>query len=240
MAYHWNFKAQAPIQTTMPNQRDLTAELPREDLAARLLAEAEALIRRDGPDGIALRELARACGSSTMAIYTLYGGKPGLMQALYAVGFARLHAYALSAEHRNAPLRWMVRQMLAYRRFALDHTGLYRLMFGGERRFTPASRHNRFASLAAPVEDAYPAFAALVDAVGTCLAHHRAGTPDPAEGQDLAFLVWGQMHGLVGLEIAGYADPDDALPRYQSAVRFICANMGADAAAIDAEIRATA
>lgn len=216
----------------------LTAEPPREDLATRLLEEAEALVRRDGPDGVALRELARACGSSTMAIYTLYGGKPGLMQALYAIGFARLHAYALEVEEREAPLRWMVRQMLAYRRFALDHTGMYRLMFGGEKRFSPTGRHSQFVSLSVPVEDAYPAFAALVDAVGTCLAHHRNTAPAPAEVQDLAFLVWGQMHGLVGLEIAGYADPDDALPRYQSAVRFICANMGADAAAIDAEITA--
>lgn len=222
----------------MPNRRTLTAEPPREDLAARLLEEAEALVRRDGPDGVALRELARACGSSTMAIYTLYGGKPGLMQALYAIGFARLHAYALEVEEREAPLRWMVRQMLAYRRFALDHTGMYRLMFGGEKRFSPTGRHSQFVSLAVPVEDAYPAFAALVDAVGTCLAHHRQTAPAPADVQDLAFLVWGQMHGLVGLEIAGYADPDDALPRYQSALRFICASMGADAAAIDAEIAA--
>jgi hypothetical protein len=47
------------------------------------------------------------------------------------------------------------------------------------------------------------------------------------------------MHGLVGLEIAGYADPEDALPRYQSAVRFICTHFGADAAAVDAELAAT-
>lgn len=226
------------MHTGMPNRRSIGTEPPREDLAARLLAEAEALVRRDGPDGIALRELARACGSSTMAIYTLYGGKPGLMQALYAVGFARLHAYALSAEHRDAPLRWMVRQMLAYRRFALDHTGLYRLMFGGEKRFAPTGRHSSFTSLAVPVEDAYPAFAALVDAVGTCLAYHRESAPDPAEVQDLAFLVWGQMHGLVGLEIAGYADPDDALARYQSAVRFICTHCGANVADVDSELAA--
>lgn len=228
------------MQQGMPNRTSLAVEPSREDLAGRLLAEAEALIRRDGPDGIALRELARACGSSTMAIYTLYGGKPGLMQALYAVGFARLHAYALSAEHRNAPLRWMVRQMLAYRRFALDHTGLYRLMFGGEKRFVPTDRHSRFASLAAPVDDAYPAFAALIDAVGTCLAHHREVPSDPAEVEDLAFLVWGQMHGLVGLEIAGYADPADALGRYQNAIRFICTHCGANPSAIDAELSAAA
>ncbi len=222
----------------MPNRRSSAAESQGEDLAARLLAEAEALVRRDGPDGIALRELARACGSSTMAIYTLYGGKPGLMQALYALGFARLHAYALSAEHRDAPLRWLVRQMLAYRRFALDHTGLYRLMFGGEKRFAPAGRNSRFASLAVPVEDAYPAFAALVDAVGACLAHHRERAPSASEVQDLAFLVWGQMHGHVGLEIAGYADPDDALGRYRNAVRFICAHCGADPTDVNAELAA--
>jgi AcrR family transcriptional regulator len=222
----------------MPEPATPPDESGREDLRTRLLAEAEHLVRRDGPDGIALRELARACGSSTMAIYTLYGGKPGLMHALYAVGFARLNAYALSAEHREAPLRWLVRQMLAYRRFALDHTALYRLMFGGEKRFAPTGRNSRFASLAVPVEDAYPAFAALVDAVGTCLAHHRKAAVDPAEVQDLAFLVWGQMHGVVGLEIAGYADPDDALARYQSAVRFICTHCGADAADVDAELAA--
>ncbi len=222
----------------MPNRRNLATEPPREDLAARLLEEAEALVRRDGPDGVALRELARACGSSTMAIYTLYGGKPGLMQALYAVGFARLHAYALGVEQRDAPLRWMVRQMLAYRRFALDHTGMYRLMFGGEKRFSPTGRHSQFVSLAVPVEDAYPAFAALVDAVGTCLTHHRGTAPGPAEVQDLAFLVWGQMHGLVSLEIAGYVDPSDALGRYESAVRFICTNLGAAVADVDAELAA--
>lgn len=224
----------------MSNRSPALPEPPREDLAARLLAEAEELVRRDGPDGLALRELARACGSSTMAIYTLYGGKPGLMQALYAVGFARLHAYGVATQDRAAPLRWLVRQMLAYRQFALDHTGLYRLMFGGEKRFTPTtSRHTRFASLAAPVEDAYPAFAELVDAVGSCLAHHRETAPDPAEVQDFAFLVWGQMHGHVGLEIAGYADPADAVARYHNAVRFICTHCGADAADVDAELHQT-
>ncbi len=223
-----------PEPATQPNEPD------REDLRTRLLAAAEKLVRKHGPDGLSLRELARACGSSTMAIYTLFGGKPGLMEALYVLGFARLHAYALSAEAREAPLRWLVRQMLAYRRFALDHTGLYRLMFGGEKRFTPTGRNSRFASLAAPVEDAYPAFAALVDAVGACMIHHHASAPDPAQVQDLAFLVWGQMHGLVGLEIAGYADPADALGRYQSAVRFICTHCGAAPADVDAELGAAA
>ncbi|MFM9935951.1 MAG: TetR/AcrR family transcriptional regulator [Novosphingobium sp.] len=223
-----------PEPATQPDEPD------REDLRARLLAASEKLVRAHGPDGLSLRELARICGSSTMAIYTLFGGKPGLMQALYAVGFARLHAYALSAEAPDQPLSWLVRQMLAYRRFALDYTGLYRLMFGGEKRFAPTGRNSRFASLAAPVEDAYPVFAALVDAVGACIAHHRAAAPDPAEVQDFAFLVWGQMHGLVGLEIAGYADPADALQRYQSAVRFICTSCGADAAAIETELAALA
>lgn len=224
----------------MSNHSPPAEEPSREDLAAKLLAEAEELLRRDGPDGLALRELARACGASTMAIYTLYGGKPGLMQALYAVGFARLHDYALSAKVPDAPLRSLVGQMLAYRRFALEHTGLYRLMFGGEKRFLPTNRHSRFTSLTVPVEDAYPPFGALVDTVGSCLVHHRATAPQPAEVQNLAFLVWAQIHGLVALEIAGYTDPADALDLYRQGIRFICTNCGADPAAVEAELAAFA
>jgi hypothetical protein len=46
------------------------------------------------------------------------------------------------------------------------------------------------------------------------------------------------MHGLVGLEIAGYADPADALGRYRNAIRFICTHCGADAADVEAELNA--
>jgi ribosomal protein L37E len=46
------------------------------------------------------------------------------------------------------------------------------------------------------------------------------------------------MHGLVGLEIAGYADPADALGRYRKAVHFICRHCGAHAADVEAELAA--
>jgi AcrR family transcriptional regulator len=187
---------------------------------ARLLAAAEQLLEKHGPDGLSIRELARECNVSTMGIYTIFGGKPGVMQALYGEGFARLYQHAASAEARDEPLKWLIGQMFAYRRFALDNVGMYKLMFGGEKRFKPAERNISFSTLAVPVDGAYPSFAALVDAVAACQGTAIAAVTTPAD--ELAHNIWAILHGLVGLEIAGYVDEVNALERFRNGVRFVC------------------
>jgi AcrR family transcriptional regulator len=42
--------------------------------------------------GLSLRRVAAESGGSTQIVYTLFGGKPGLADALYAEGFRRLGA----------------------------------------------------------------------------------------------------------------------------------------------------
>lgn len=188
-------------------------------MRARLMQVAEQLLDQHGPDGLSIRELARECGVSTMGIYTLFGGRPGVMQALYVQGFARLLDHALSAEDREDPANWLIGQMVSYRRFAIHNVGMYRLMFGGQRRFVPADSNSRFAGLTVPVTDAYPSFAALVDAVSACLAISAWDELSPVE--DVAFGVWAHLHGLVGLEIAGYVPEADAARRFGGAVRML-------------------
>lgn len=206
-----------------------------EAMRKRLLSVAEHLLVRHGPDGLSIRELARECGVSTMGIYTLFGGRPGVMQALYAEGFVRLHAHALSAENRQDPGLWLIGQMVAYRRFAINNVGMYRLMFGGQRRFIPADRNSRFATLNVPVADAYPAFAALVDAVTACAAGRSMGA---MAMDDVAYAVWAHLHGLVGLEIAGYVAEQDAAARFAGAVRMLmCSQFGLDQAEVDERLR---
>lgn len=188
-------------------------------MRARLMQVAEQLLDRHGPDGLSIRELARECGVSTMGIYTLFGGRPGVMQALYAQGFARLLDHALSAEDREDPANWLIGQMVAYRRFAIHNVGMYRLMFGGQRRFVPADSNSRFTGLTVPVTDAYPSFAALVDAVSACLG--SSALDDAPSVADVAYGVWAHLHGLVGLEIAGYVTEEDAARRFGGAVRML-------------------
>ncbi|HEY0806715.1 MAG TPA: helix-turn-helix domain-containing protein, partial [Pseudonocardiaceae bacterium] len=54
------------------------------DAAARLLAE-------EGPAALSTRRLAAAVGTSTMAVYTHFGGMDDLVRAMVREGFARLH-----------------------------------------------------------------------------------------------------------------------------------------------------
>lgn len=189
---------------------------PEGDLRERLLKVAGRLLQKHGPDKFSIRELAREGEISTMGIYTVFGGRTGVMQALYAEGFAKQHAYAAAAINRSDPRAWLIGELYAYRNFALQNVGLYRLMFGGEKRFTPAGRSREFRSLVVPDAGAYPVYSVLVDAIAACIeiAPSRAGR----SADTLAHVVWATLHGLVGLEIAGYVDAEAADARFKSGI----------------------
>src|SRR5215203_1600120 len=68
-----------------------------EELRAALIDEAGRVLRTEGPGAVALRRLARATGTSTAAVYTLFGDKAGLIDQMYIEGFRRLtHTVAAS------------------------------------------------------------------------------------------------------------------------------------------------
>ncbi|MDT7537450.1 MAG: hypothetical protein QOI82_1035, partial [Actinomycetota bacterium] len=53
------------------------------DLAERLVDEAGRILSTDGAAALSLRRLATATGTSTMAVYTRFGDKQGLLAAMY-------------------------------------------------------------------------------------------------------------------------------------------------------------
>ena len=59
-------------------------------LRVALLDAAGALLHAEGPQALTTRRLADAVGTSTQAIYTLFGGKEGIVRAMYREGFDRL------------------------------------------------------------------------------------------------------------------------------------------------------
>lgn len=201
-------------------------------LRGRLLASAEMLLAKHGPDKISIRELARQAGISTMGIYTLFGGKDGIMRALYAEGFARLYQHAAAAEDRAQPAKWLFDALIAYRRFALANVGFYRLMFGGDKRFVPIDRNARFGTLVVPDQGAYPSYGSLVDAFA---AGQRLGNfTDARSADDLAHLAWAIIHGLVSLEIAGYVDLAHADERFRDSIGLFVRSVLTDPAELDA------
>lgn len=158
-----------------------------DDLRLRLLDEAGALLAAEGPAALTLRRVAAQAGTSTTAVYSLFGDKDQLLAAMYTEGFARL-GRALVRARSGAPLEALGHLGMAYRRAALASPQLYPLMFGGA---APSSG-------AQVVADA--AFSPLVEAVQACLEEGslRGGT---AEG--IATYLWAVSHGLVSLELAG-------------------------------------
>lgn len=204
-------------------------------LHGRLLKIAEDLLAKHGPDRISLRELAREAGISTMGIYTVFGGKDGVLRALYAEGFSRLYRHAASAEDHANPVKWLFDALFAYRRFALANVGFYRLMFGGDKRFVPIGRNARFGTLVVPDQGAYPSYGSLMDA----FTHgQRSGVITNQRSADaLAHLAWAVLHGLVGLEIAGYVDLTQADERFADSVTLFVRSILTDPAALDAILR---
>lgn len=149
-------------------------------LRARLLDAAATATAAHGPDGFSLRALARAAGTSTSAVYSLFGSREALVAAVGREAFRRLAEHLDAAPHTGEPGPDLLALGLAYRRFALDEPGFYRVMF------EVAPEHGHGAE--------EPTFAVLREAVA------RVRPDDAREG---ALALWALVHGLVSLELAG-------------------------------------
>jgi AcrR family transcriptional regulator len=174
-----------------------------DSLRQELLAVTAELVDRDGPAKVTLRDVASAAGTSTTAVYSLFGGKSQLLTAVVDHGFESFRDSQVAAAPGG-----LQELGVAYRAWALEHRALYRLMFGG--------------ALAAYV-DCQPspevsagAMVPLMEAVASAQASGALRN----EPVDLvAVSIWGQVHGLVSLELAQVGPPDaDWAAAYNSAL----------------------
>jgi AcrR family transcriptional regulator len=96
-----------------------------ERTAAALLAAAERAVEAGGAEALAVRGIAKDVGTSTRAVYSLFGSKDGLMAALgvRAFDFLRAGLDALPATHN--PAADLVEVGLVFRRLATERPALY-------------------------------------------------------------------------------------------------------------------
>jgi AcrR family transcriptional regulator len=162
-----------------------------EELRATLIDEAGRLLQGEGPSAVTLRRLAQAAGTSTAAVYTLFGDKAGLLEQMYVEGFQRLGRTVAAAPVTGSPVNDLFTIGRSYRRAALRSRHLYELMFGRPvPGFTPSRAARAFAERT---------FQPLVDAVTRCV---EAGDFDPeTKAEEAAYHLWALAHGLVTLEI---------------------------------------
>src|ERR1700749_4417332 len=105
------------------------------DLRTAVLAAAEKILEREGPDTLSLRAVARAVGVSHTAPKNHFGDLEGLLSELAAVGYRR-YGEALVAAMDAAGVEPRIRMPAmgrAYVGFARAHPSLFLLMFRSER-----------------------------------------------------------------------------------------------------------
>ncbi|MFV0525915.1 MAG: TetR/AcrR family transcriptional regulator [Acidimicrobiales bacterium] len=160
-------------------------------MRARLLAAALTILGRDGPAAFTVRNITDEAGCSTTGVYTWFGSKTALVEAVFIEGFE-------SFDRTVSPLiavdLWQT--AVAYRSWALSNPTQYLVMFG---RAVPD-----FQPSDAALERATESFQHLVDG----MAVHGADDPIGA-----AYHAYASVHGYMMLELVDLAnvggDPEE-------------------------------
>jgi AcrR family transcriptional regulator len=178
-----------------------------------MLHAAVGLLDEQGPDALQTRRVAGAAGTSTMAVYTHFGGMRGLIAAVAEESLRQFDA-ALSVPQTDDPVADLVAIGMAYRGYAIDRPHMYRLMFGSTSAHgINAPAGNVLKLTVAEIERDIPSFAHAVRAVQRSM---RAGRITVGSAADDAAVVataaqfWAFMHGFVMLELAGFYGDDGA------------------------------
>ncbi len=101
-----------------------------ETTRAALLAAAERLVDEHGPDAASVRAVADEVGTTTRAVYSVFGSKPGLLEALATRLFEELGRAIDAVPVTDDPAADLVEVGLqGFRKTVLAHPSLYRLVF---------------------------------------------------------------------------------------------------------------
>ena len=164
-----------------------------DDVRRRLLEAAALLLDEEGPNALTARRLATTAGTSTMAVYTHFGGMPALVKEIVVEGFKRLADHVSDPPQTDDPLDDLVEMAFSYRANALANPHLYSVMFG-------ATSLGGYRLTAEEHAVGIYTFVVLSDAVTRAMELGALRRDDPAL---VAQQLWTAMHGYVMLEHAG-------------------------------------
>ncbi|SOJ53393.1 hypothetical protein MSIMFB_00897 [Mycobacterium simulans] len=180
-----------------------------------LLHAAVGLLNEHGPDALQTRKVAGAAGTSTMAVYTHFGGMRGLIAAVTDEGLRQFDA-ALTVPRTADPVGDLLAIGAAYRHYAIERPHMYRLMFGSTSAHgINAPARNVLTLTVAEIEEQHPSFAHVVRGVHRCMLAGRLTATGSDNASDQAIVstaaqFWSSIHGFVMLELAGFYGDEGA------------------------------
>jgi AcrR family transcriptional regulator len=167
---------------------------------ARLLQAAEHLSATKGFEAITVRAVAEEAGTTTRAVYALFGSKQGLEQALHEAMFTRLRDLMQACPRSDDPRQDLLVLALAYRRWAVERPERYALAV---HRFVGQPERPRSEEGVAASRDALDE---LRHAVRRCRdAGQLRADLDP---EDIVTQLRAVVHGLAEFENLGRLEPE--------------------------------
>ena len=172
----------------------------RRQLRSAILEAAADLLADQGFDGMSVRAIAGRVGASTKVIYSHFGGRPGIVEALYQDGFDRLSVDVRDAASVEGSVSERILSVAeAYRSFAVGSPAMYELMFGPRvRDLLPLPQHRD------PVLGASRVIYELLR------AGQEEGTIRAGDADAQTKFIWSALHATVSLELVDWFAEDEA------------------------------
>jgi AcrR family transcriptional regulator len=180
-----------------------------------LLRHAIELLEREGPPAVRARRVAAGAGTSTAAMYELFGDKSGLIRAVFFEGFTGLLDALLAVPRTDSPRRDLMSLMEASREFAVAHPMLFEVMYGRPfAEFDPSTEESELGK---------EIYRLTVKAVGRWLRSQDSAL-SPVAG---AHVLVATHRGLVANELAGLLGRSESTraARYELGVETILAGL---------------
>jgi AcrR family transcriptional regulator len=182
----------------------------------KLLDEAERLVAEGGIDAVGVRAVAERAGTTTRAVYAVFGSKEELVLALAQRAFDLLMQRVVSVPLTSDPGQdLIVCAVHAFRPFVLEHPDLFRLFFNVQLPRPPLSAEARHTQLAA-----YAQLTALVQRA------HAAGLLGAHSVEDATILWDALCTGLALRELCGPIQPSQAERLWTEALEALLKGLG--------------
>jgi AcrR family transcriptional regulator len=183
------------------------------DLESVLLQAADAVLRRDGLEGVTVRSVAAEAGVATMGVYSRFGSKEGLVEALLiqAIDDMRRHVSSLGEPDPVERLRSSARR---YRQWALANPLHYQAIFLGR----PGMRSVEIGEHLAAVYEVGNSMHEYA------MAHGAIRRADPAES---CARFWCATHGAITFELHSLVLPEDADRNFEAVLDMVMQGLAA-------------
>lgn len=181
---------------------------PSNEVESAIVDAAFHLLEAEGPEALSVRRVAAEAGVAPMGVYNHFeGGKNGVVDACFRIGFQILTDELTDVVLAEDPVEALRAGLIHYRELALEHPRCYEMMFlCAVPGFVPSDQSHVVAG---------EAFDVLVTAIARGM---RRGAFRDGDAREVAQQVWSAVHGAVALELAEITMVEDMGANYAALV----------------------